>query len=1069
MRGDLKMGNFSSQMEPPTASQLPDSQNEEQKEEPREEDDAASVASSHRTSGTNHTSASRALARDLEQSVMKSSQANRAGEPPKKRRKRKSARMEEAPEAPSEDAAVSPPQGITSHSDLNQDIDMPSDDQATGENDDGAAQNDTRKHLAREVRRMKKTVLVNSGKAKWAPRINGVKWEVEKLPPSQWPNRKLNTTEKATLARCKAKLKDAKQRLKDFDRDAARNGVGEDAEDVVDAVSEDELAAAGVYVPVRAAKAAVNEQRVTKENPQDESEQHVAAEPLSRKERKRRRKAQRESNLALDADVQMADVKPTNAPQPPLEREPQQAIPPHKKRKRHEPQTMTSSPPQGPAAVVKRPAPRSVGGKHKTELVKTWLSSQGPQDDMESASGRDGSEVPEPSQKRRRVSKHQQENDDEFQADSQGEEDLQAADSDDDLPTVRPTAVRPVKQKQPKKSTRAGKLKQQETPDSSQVDPTRPTSAMSAGPFTADEKSLADSIFSRVLRSEGIDEATLKHQICNWRSAGAFKEEIEAAMPNREKPSIRRFCQRRYHMHERGPWTAEQDEDLRNAQANYPDQWTKLQDLVGRTAQDCKDRWTKHLQFNKKTGPWSRDEEDGLIAAVEHAINTIKNDKSTNPELATDRAALEDAVSWRGIATALGNTRNDKQCREKWAKLKLRENKASADISRQPSRTRAEDEPPVYKKINAAKRKVRSFEIGDFYDIFVEIHTSFDDTHQRYHGEENIIWSIVSQKNRGSRFSLSSKGGMLRRVALEHALQEWKIDSKKVRRKLEKSETLPAKAKVLAKLLEKSYAGRLNSMSRTFLPEMIGKSEDEILRFKADKKKSRAARTKTKKPKVQSKEFVDEIDDEEEVDEAAADDDDDDVIPTTPAFNDDEEDVSDDGRSEDDQSVCQRRLDAQLNGRQDDQEAEEETDLPAVKSQPRRSSAKPKSSISDSVRETTEPANEPAADSASDLVKKESPEEESESVYSPESDDPEKDAEILRRFDVAIKEKEARDMLPEPAAYDSEDEEEDEVDKHEQEEDDDDDSVDPFPYAISPNGVDTPILSRDKFMKTCRE
>lgn len=1055
-------------MEPPKASQSLELAE-------REEDadaDAVSNPGSTRTSGTNKTSASRALARHLERSVMESSQEYITEQPPKKRGKKKSARsqlstIQEAPNARVEEATLSLMQSVATQPDVGDDeAAVASQSHASGDESTGQLHDSERKRLVRELRRMKKTVLVSSGKAKWAPRINGAKWEMEKLPPNQWPNRALTSAEEQTLAKYKAKVKQAKQRLEEFDRNAQQTTAGGEAKKQ-ETMSVEEPVTADVDMSDHVADGEISEKDVVMEEPGDEAYENSVKK--RKNERKKLKKARRKSRLNPEADNEVEQDEPNEEPL----LKPVQAVNGQKKRKRSQPQTMTSSPPQAMVADVRRPPLRSVAGKHKTELVKSWLNSQDePMEDMGEAPEVGDLDMPGPSRKRKRVSKYQDDDDAEFQASGQGDDNIEAGDSEDDLPIFRPAAARAVEVGGSKASKKLGRSKKPTHFDDSQILPSRNT----GGQFTKEEKSLADSIFSQVLQTEGIDEAALKHLICTWRSAGLFKEQIEAAFPERSKASTRRFCKRRYHMHERGAWTAEQDEDLRNAQANYPDMWTKHQDLVGRTAADCKDRWTMHLQYSKRTGAWSQEEEAQLMTAVEHAITTIKNDSETDPALASDRVALENAISWKGISKDLGNKRTNKQCREKWALLKSREQRELVNVpNRETSGDPAAPTVQGLKKRSTTERAVRKFEIGDFYDIFVEIHTSFNDTSEHYHDEENVVWSTVAVKNLASRFSLKHKGGALRRVALQHALREWKIDSSKVRRKLEKVDTLPAKAKVLAKLLEKSYAGRLHAMSRTFLPEMVGKSKEEILEIKAAKKRMNAERRKARKPKAknQSKEYVDDDTDEEEMDDAD--------IPRTPSIDDDddeEEESDDDDRGDEEQSICQRRLDAQLNGREEDlvEEAEPEVNLPSLDGQPHDSDVKPfLEGSSEDASQDEQSADD--VESNDEVIKKEESLSDAstgsafyappDGVYPPPDPNDPVDAEMLRRFAAANAEADAKIAYlarrPRPVVHDGEHDDHDD-DNEEDEEEVGGDVVEKN-YLLSPGSVETPTLNRRSFVQ----
>lgn len=90
----------------------------------------------------------------------------------------------------------------------------------------------------------------------------------------------------------------------------------------------------------------------------------------------------------------------------------------------------------------------------------------------------------------------------------------------------------------------------------------------------------------------------------------------------------------------RKSWTKDEDDALQAAIAAMPPDtpicWTKVAPLIpGRTAKDCRKRWTSGLNSTVARGCWSQEEDDLLLAAVQ--------------EFGTDwcRVAQAVKVSWR--------------------------------------------------------------------------------------------------------------------------------------------------------------------------------------------------------------------------------------------------------------------------------------------------------------------------------------------------------------------------------------------------------------------------------------
>jgi hypothetical protein len=361
-----------------------------------------------------------------------------------------------------------------------------------------------------------------------------------------------------------------------------------------------------------------------------------------------------------------------------------------------------------------------------------------------------------------------------------------------------------------------------------------------SGPFTQEEKETADEIFGKVLEREGLHEADLIAQIKNWKMCCVrFKTAMFDAFSDRTADSIRKFCQRRWHGYQRGAWTQEEDDALRAAHASQPGKWAVISDRVGRSGQDCKDRWRNHFEFGPKTvGPWTEEEEQQLMTVVEQCIDMIKEEKSEDVALVQDRERLVALVNWSVVSEKLHGARYPARCREKYANMTAHGSKKTN--KRKSSNVSAEQETEgdyEARHVAAARRVVDGFEIGDYYDVFVEIHSSFEDPHQHFRHDKQVTWSIVSTKNMYSRFALYYKPSCLRRVALEKAIATWPANNAKIKRKLERVDTMPAKALVLAQWVEKTNAGRLDTMTRTYKPELIGKSKEELMEMKQARKK----------------------------------------------------------------------------------------------------------------------------------------------------------------------------------------------------------------------------------------
>ncbi|WVR06653.1 hypothetical protein IAU60_003685 [Kwoniella sp. DSM 27419] len=142
-----------------------------------------------------------------------------------------------------------------------------------------------------------------------------------------------------------------------------------------------------------------------------------------------------------------------------------------------------------------------------------------------------------------------------------------------------------------------------------------------------------------------------------------FWLDVAAAVPGRPVVNVQFCAQRMYDPKgHKGPWTAEEDEALLRAYDKFPNQWSRLSEIVDRTANDCKDRYMKELssQADRTTGAWSKEEGEQLIASVEKMNRSLGR-----------RADEREDIPWSLVAKDMGGTRSAKQCRTRWSEVEV--------------------------------------------------------------------------------------------------------------------------------------------------------------------------------------------------------------------------------------------------------------------------------------------------------------------------------------------------------------------------------------------------------------
>jgi hypothetical protein len=374
--------------------------------------------------------------------------------------------------------------------------------------------------------------------------------------------------------------------------------------------------------------------------------------------------------------------------------------------------------------------------------------------------------------------------------------------SDEDASNPGPTPVKAKSHKKKETSSKPAKPSRTASSDD------RP---LAKGPFTDREKTKVDNLFNETMKDTGMSDADLRALIKNWKSkeAADFKEAVQTALPNRPIAAIRKFCQRRYHNMERGPWTPEDDASLKNAHAANPDKWTEISALVGRTGADCKDRWKNYVsnEGTLQVGPWSQEEAVALTKAVDETIKEIQKADKKNKKLS--RNELERMISWDVVSKKLNRTRSAKRCNEKWQKIKRDQSGSRSSTSAQQLATGLISKTTglisTSKKLRMVESKYNQCDVGDLYDILTEIHTAIPD-HSKHYDHESTLWAIVATKNQGSRFKSA-----MRRRGLHDAAEVYKGE-------IGVQPTIAATAKALADHLEEEWGTKVLEEKRSYDP-----------------------------------------------------------------------------------------------------------------------------------------------------------------------------------------------------------------------------------------------------------
>jgi len=147
---------------------------------------------------------------------------------------------------------------------------------------------------------------------------------------------------------------------------------------------------------------------------------------------------------------------------------------------------------------------------------------------------------------------------------------------------------------------------------------------------------------------------------------------IYEEVPSLPRRSIQQFCRRNFHNYEgRGVWTAEQDEELREAYQRHPNKWTDIGQELNRFPEDARDRWRNYLVCagNMKKDVWDKVEEAQLRTAVAECIQSIREDRRRTGTSSGTLDEEERLIDWQKVSEKMNHTRSRLQCSYKWKKL----------------------------------------------------------------------------------------------------------------------------------------------------------------------------------------------------------------------------------------------------------------------------------------------------------------------------------------------------------------------------------------------------------------
>ncbi|WAQ90831.1 hypothetical protein PtA15_13A230 [Puccinia triticina] len=185
------------------------------------------------------------------------------------------------------------------------------------------------------------------------------------------------------------------------------------------------------------------------------------------------------------------------------------------------------------------------------------------------------------------------------------------------------------------------------------------------GLFSTAEKTTIANMIEKYCQEQGISTQQFRELLAQKKKKGdghSVKQvvpTISDELPGRPLISVWKYIRRAYDAKGRlGPWTPEEEAALVEAHRKHGQSWTAISEAVGRSADDCKDRWRNYSSVRavQNQGEWSQEE-------TEHLSKLLATSKS----IYSDPKSLSCDGLWTWISQEMKGRRSPAQCRAKWA------------------------------------------------------------------------------------------------------------------------------------------------------------------------------------------------------------------------------------------------------------------------------------------------------------------------------------------------------------------------------------------------------------------
>ncbi|PVH76721.1 hypothetical protein DL98DRAFT_574255 [Cadophora sp. DSE1049] len=294
-----------------------------------------------------------------------------------------------------------------------------------------------------------------------------------------------------------------------------------------------------------------------------------------------------------------------------------------------------------------------------------------------------------------------------------------------------------VKSMTPKSSASKAKTPKSRTPKAPAGSQATPASKGHRLPED-DVKAIAEAVESyredNDLREVDLN-AIVQGDVANKENVRQFWAYLYEQVPDVPKTKLQNHCRRNFHNFEaRGSWTAEADQDLRDAYERNPGKWKQIGAELNRFSEDCRDRWRNYLICGdkQKKATWEKEEEEQLRDVVEELLVLVRKGEEREPDDVKEEDYAK--LDWVKVSAMMGHTRSRLQCSTKWKKIQEREDAGIEDpVAFQPISKAAW-------RLEEAERIARKMKARDKLDLLYQIRET------KAGSEGKIPWLSIQQE-----------------------------------------------------------------------------------------------------------------------------------------------------------------------------------------------------------------------------------------------------------------------------------------------------------------------------------